>query len=64
MKLFKVRKTNLIVKIVLILLLNLSLEKAVTAQEKEKETKATTQKTAEPTQKNVPANNQIGRAHV
>ncbi|WP_367915585.1 SLBB domain-containing protein [Leadbetterella sp. DM7] len=37
--------------------MNLSLEKAVTAQEKEKETKATTQKTAEPTQKNVPANN-------
>ncbi len=59
MKLFKVRKTNLIVKIVLVLLLNLSLVKAVTAQEKEKEkeTKATTQKTAEQPPRNVPVNN-------
>lgn len=59
MKLFKVRKTNLIVKIVLVLLLNLSLVKAVTAQEKEKEkeAKATTQKTTEQPPKNVPVNN-------
>lgn len=57
MKLFKVRKTNLIVKIVLVLLLNLSLVRAVTAQEKEKETKATTQKTTEQPPKNVPVNN-------
>lgn len=59
MKLFKVRKTNLIVKIVLVLLLNLSLVKAVTAQEKEKEkeAKATTQKTAEQPPRNVPVNN-------
>lgn len=59
MKLFKVRKTNLIVKIVLVLLLNLSLVLAVTAQEKEKEkeTKATTQKTTEQTPKNIPPNN-------
>lgn len=59
MKLFKVRKTNLIVKIVLVLLLNLSLVTAVTAQEKEKEkeTKATTQKTTEQPVKNAPVNN-------
>ena len=55
MKLFKVRKTNLIVKIVLALLFNLSLVKAVSAQEKE--TKATTQKTTDQPPKNVPVNN-------
>ncbi len=54
MKLFKFRKTNLIVKIVLVLLLNLSLAGAVTAQEieKEKEAKTTTQKTTDQTVKN------------
>ena len=60
MKFFKFRNTNLIVKIVSVLLLNLSLVTATIAQEteKEKEARTNTQKTtAEQGAKNVPVNN-------